>query len=753
MIEAKGTREEAVSPTAARDRYVLQEAGRRARLPVMLGLFLVGLTAYLKSALSNQSEEASDDLKEPAQVQPEELPLALNDSFVDVHDARPEATPFELADSAAFDYADVKGSATPISLGEVLAFRPPADKGSLSQPSISTASAAVLQFPISKVPNSAANAASGSDSRNPGSNAPGGDEDSVKDDPDARTPSSDKNRAPRSTGPVYLRDVSGCAAILIAVSDLLRNTTDPDGDALTVRNLQVSAGTLTQSDGGWLFAHNAGQLGDVSVTYEIFDGATSIAQTAHFSIVRAPPIVGTSGDDNLLGTLCADDVDAGEGDDNVDGRDGNDVIGAGSGNDHVFGGDGHDVIVAGAGADIVFGGSGNDNIFGGDGDDRIFGGPGDDVLFGEAGNDRLEGGEGNDALVGGDGDDSLKGEAGRDALYGGLGHDTMDGGTDNDVIFGEAGDDVADGGDGDDVLSDGGGKDIARGGAGNDQIVVSLDAANDMFDGGEGDDTLDFSEASQSVSVDLTRGAADGAEIGNDSVAGFERVIGGAGNDQMQGGAGEETLAGGVGDDTLCGEAGADVLEGGAGRDHLVASLDNANDVYDGGADEDTVDFSLATMRIEVDFTQGKARGDEIGSDTIRNLEKVLGGQGDDHFIIGDTHTVLHGGGGADTFVFQAIVAGSDIAEVVHEILDFMVGDRINIERFELFERQSTQDMFEQRYADDGRPIEGPIRVRHDKLADLDRTIIEADLDRDDAYEISISLLGHHAMSLHEISA
>ena len=77
------------------------------------------------------------------------------------------------------------------------------------------------------------------------------------------------------------------------------------------------------------------------------------------------------------------------------------------------------------------------------------------------------------------------------------------------------------------------GKDIARGGAGNDQIVVSLDAADDTFDGGEGDDTLDISEASQSVSVDLTRGAAEGAEIGSDSVAGIERVIGGAGNDQI----------------------------------------------------------------------------------------------------------------------------------------------------------------------------------------------------------------------------
>jgi hypothetical protein len=43
--------------------------------------------------------------------------------------------------------------------------------------------------------------------------------------------------------------------------------------------------------------------------------------------------------------------------------------------------------------------------------------------------------------------------------------------------------------------------------------------------------------------------------------------------------------------------------------------------------------------------------------------------------------------------------------------------------------------------------------VRHDKLADLDRTIIEADLDRDDAYEISISLLGHHTIAMHQIDA
>ena len=748
MIEAKGTREQTVSPTAARDRYVIQDA-RRGRLPIIFGIFLVGLTTYLKSALSKGSDETSADAKEPGEVQPEEEPLALTEVFDSPPSEQTETRPFELPDSASFDYTDVKGSSTAISLGAVLPFRAPHDRAGSNQPAVSTASAAVIKFPISKAANTGdsgpgtSNAASvGPDSEQP-----------VARELDAKPSQSEKNKAPRSTGPVYLRDVSGCAATLIAVSDLLRNTSDPDGDQLTVRNLHVSAGTLTPSDGGWLFGHGAGQLGDVIVTYEIFDGAVSIAQTAHFSIVRAPPIIGTAADDNLLGTLCADDIEAGDGDDNIDGRAGNDIIGAGSGNDHIFGGDGHDVIAAGAGADVVFGGAGNDNIFGGAGDDRLFGGLGDDVLFGEVGNDILEGGEGNDTLIGGDGSDTLRGEAGRDALYGGAGHDSMEGGAGNDVVFGESGDDVADGGEGDDVLSDGEGRDVARGGAGDDVMRVSLDAADDTFDGGEGDDTLDVSEATQSVSIDLTRGVAEGAEIGSDKVAGIECVIGGAGNDQIKGGAGDEMLAGAAGDDILCGEAGSDVLEGGAGRDHLVGSLDGVNDVYDGGADDDTLDYSLATLRVEVDFTSGKAHGDEIGSDTIRDLEKVLGGQGDDLFIVGDTHTVLNGGGGADTFVFQAIVQGSDISEVVHEILDFMVGDRINIERFELFEEQSAQGRFEQLYADDGRPLESPIRVRHDKLADLDRTIIEADLDRDDAYEISISLLGHHSMSLHEIGA
>ncbi len=57
---------------------------------------------------------------------------------------------------------------------------------------------------------------------------------------------------------MVLNDVFGCAAILITLADLLRNASDPDGDALSVTNVRVSSGTLTPTDGGWMFQPEAG---------------------------------------------------------------------------------------------------------------------------------------------------------------------------------------------------------------------------------------------------------------------------------------------------------------------------------------------------------------------------------------------------------------------------------------------------------------------------------------------------------------
>jgi hypothetical protein len=98
-----------------------------------------------------------------------------------------------------------------------------------------------------------------------------------------------------------------------------------------------------------------------------------------------PTIVGTPGNDVLLGTGAADVIAGLGGNDTISGRGGNDVI---------------------------CGGEGNDTLEGNNGNDQVFGELGDDTLSGGNGNDWVDGGEGNDALSGGGGNDTCDGDGG-----------------------------------------------------------------------------------------------------------------------------------------------------------------------------------------------------------------------------------------------------------------------------------------------------------------------------------------------------
>lgn len=391
-------------------------------------------------------------------------------------------------------------------------------------------------------PNPPNGGSSGSGSGGSNTNPPGGS-----------NPDPARNRAPRSNGPVHLQDMVACHAYLITVLALLAGTTDPDGDQLTLANLSASSGTVTPAEGGgWMFTPDPGMLlGDVTLTYAISDGAESVQQVAYFSIVEAPPIIGTDSDDNLLGTHCADTIDGRGGDDNIDAREGNDVVIGGDGDDHIIGGAGDDVIYAGAGDDIVFAGAGNDIVFGGAGDDRLFGEDGNDIMYGDDGDDLIVGGAGADILFAGSGDDTVYGDAGNDTLDGGAGNDTLYGGAGQDVILARAGSDVVFGGDGNDVLSDGEGADAVHGGAGNDHVIAATDATSDTHAGDDGQDTLDYSSAAQNIVVDVGRGTAQGLDIGSDLISGFETVISGRGNDHIIAGSTPISMTGGEGDDTF----------------------------------------------------------------------------------------------------------------------------------------------------------------------------------------------------------
>ncbi|MPZ24019.1 MAG: hypothetical protein GEU28_10865 [Dehalococcoidia bacterium] len=95
----------------------------------------------------------------------------------------------------------------------------------------------------------------------------------------------------------------------------------------------------------------------------------------------------------------------------------------------IIGTAGDDVIVGSPGPDIIRAGAGNDIVCGRGGDDIIYGGTGNDTLLGEGGDDELHGGLGFDRLVGGPGDDSLFGDGQNDRLLGGPGRrDVCNGG-------------------------------------------------------------------------------------------------------------------------------------------------------------------------------------------------------------------------------------------------------------------------------------------------------------------------------------
>jgi Ca2+-binding RTX toxin-like protein len=121
----------------------------------------------------------------------------------------------------------------------------------------------------------------------------------------------------------------------------------------------------------------------------------------------------------------------------------------------IIGTDGDDIIVGsrhdddiqgGGGDDLICGGGGADDIHGGDGDDVIMGEHGDDTLSGDDGDDFISGGHGNDDLSGDDGVDQLMGDKGHDLLNGvdTAEEDKLDGGDGRNVCFVDAADEADD---------------------------------------------------------------------------------------------------------------------------------------------------------------------------------------------------------------------------------------------------------------------------------------------------------------------
>lgn len=264
-------------------------------------------------------------------------------------------------------------------------------------------------------------------------------------------------------------------------------------------------------------------------------------------------------------------------------------------------------------------------------------------------------------------------------------HGSLNGTPDADTITGRGDFDSISGGAGDDIIHVEGAQHTIHGGLGNDDIIASTvgitfgdegadtitarpDETVNLIDGGPGDDRLIgdpegsaffsyvlYNQATGGVRVDLDNPAAQaiGGGQGNDTLFGFNGVVGSAFNDTISG---TGKLIGGPGDDVLQGGAFGGRFDGGAG-----------NDTYLGSATQvDTVTFGVdpwpgplmaglaggrptGSLTVDLRLSGPQAVGGGMGVDTFVNIDNVSGGDFNDTLIGTEGANTLDGGAGDDS--------------------------------------------------------------------------------------------------------
>ncbi|WP_331374648.1 SMc04171 family calcium-binding repeat protein [Sinorhizobium chiapasense] len=421
-------------------------------------------------------------------------------------------------------------------------------------------------------------------------------------------------------------------------------------------------------------------------------------------------IVGTAGNDALLGTdekdriwslIGDDEIDAGEGDDLVNAGAGDDRLTSGAGYDRLDGGEGDDQIALIGTGGAVTGGAGLDTLvvdlssvsttvrFSGEHGHGVIGyntSNWDHIFFNRI--ERL-------VLTTGSGDDRIFGAASDDVISTGAGNDIIGPyGTDLDDGTSMFGDDAIDTGSGGDIIVDTSGANRIYAGDDSDNIVTTLSSA--VIDGGNGRDTLTLADEgrTEDVTVDFAQGFAStgtrisGIEVatvdlgsGNDTLIGGNLsslsahmgegdnyVFGSGGRDYIASGGGDDALYGGAGDDILISVGGNDVLMGGAGNDEIHdagTSFDDGETIIDGGAGDDLILVSAPSGIIDggqgndtlhvtqplPGTTSFDAATGMLGKTLIfTNIEtfQVEGGSGDDFIRTLAGNDQLTGNGGND---------------------------------------------------------------------------------------------------------
>jgi VCBS repeat-containing protein len=289
------------------------------------------------------------------------------------------------------------------------------------------------------------------------------------------------------------------------------------------------------------------------------------------------------------------------------------------------------------------------------------------------------------SVLGTTGADIINGTSGKDAILAEQGDDTVHTGQGNDSIFVNtgSGNDIVDGG------SESGGKDTL--------IVSNTASANGTLDPGDAGDPATSTSGSPSstpvtftltptagntvhttdgtgtdsahdisVTMATTAGATPLGSVTADEIEDVQFNLGNGGDTVDISGdfsttslsTSTITVNGGTGGDTVDARNLSSThsihFSGGGGADTFISSNAGGNDTFDGGADGangDTVDYShVLTGGVTVNLSNTGAQNTaSAGTDTLVNVENVIGTSFADTFTGNSSHNAITGGGGIDT--------------------------------------------------------------------------------------------------------
>ena len=419
-------------------------------------------------------------------------------------------------------------------------------------------------------------------------------------------------------------------------------------------------------------AHFDGNFADYTISYTALgivvtdtvgtDGPDTLNNVEFFNfadqtVEAVPDIIGTSGDDLLVGGVENDNILGLAGNDQLDGGAGNDTLDGGADNDVLDGGDGNDIaIFSGAlSSNTISYANGEFMVDGGDGIDTLINietlrfldgeiAVNGSVLTGTSGNDDFNLGDGNEVVEAAGGDDLASGGAGYDVLSGEAGNNDLSGGGGADLVLGGGGDDVYrfSRGDGADLIFDAFST--------TSDVAYAYSYTHDVDDSWTETRTSSYTVQTVDGEGNVTSSQTFTGPVTVTQHGTVSETVSGAVSQsetvEQDGGADELQLGAGI--------TAADVVLHAAGDDLLAGIKSSAGDAFADLTDVIRLeDWFDANNQIEViRFDDGTALDltgvtQSTAADAVS--EHLAGTGGNDVIAGGDGHDTVEGDGGADT--------------------------------------------------------------------------------------------------------